>query len=219
MDNVSYNSVQAETTRRPPSNARKAELHDWLVNHGVDFDPQMISAELWELVKTNLPPVKFCVDELAEDYGFEILRLPPCHCDLNPIELIWPLWRIQWPSVRKRSDLLMWNAWLRTRSVRKLTDSDWQEVITHTTKVDEKYWEVDNIVDNNIQLIIGLGEHDGESESNKDTSAEEEEVWHFLKSYKKYHNFYFLNYFLHSLIKKYCTVLNLSKKLWILNIE
>ena len=29
------------------------------------------------------------IDNIAKRYGHEVLRLPPYHCDLNRIELIW----------------------------------------------------------------------------------------------------------------------------------
>ena len=29
------------------------------------------------------------IDNIVKIYAHEVLRLPPCHCDLNAIELIW----------------------------------------------------------------------------------------------------------------------------------
>ena len=29
------------------------------------------------------------MERVAKEYGHEILRLPPYHCELNPIELAW----------------------------------------------------------------------------------------------------------------------------------
>ena len=29
------------------------------------------------------------METVAKEYGHEILRLPPCHCELNTIELAW----------------------------------------------------------------------------------------------------------------------------------
>lgn len=34
---------------------------------------------------------KYEVDEVIKNHGHEILRLPPCQCDLNPIEHVWNL--------------------------------------------------------------------------------------------------------------------------------
>ena len=29
------------------------------------------------------------IDKIARKYGYEVIQLPPHHCDLNAIELIW----------------------------------------------------------------------------------------------------------------------------------
>ena len=47
-------------------------------------------AELWTLVKSEREKFPNKVMEtVAKGYGHEILRLPPYHCELNPIELAW----------------------------------------------------------------------------------------------------------------------------------
>ncbi|CAH0397743.1 unnamed protein product [Chilo suppressalis] len=50
----------------------------------------MIKAQLIEIVKlqkTNYN--RYAVEELTAEYGVTILRLPPYHYELNPIELVW----------------------------------------------------------------------------------------------------------------------------------
>lgn len=32
---------------------------------------------------------KYAIDELVKEHGRTVLRLPPYHCELNPIELAW----------------------------------------------------------------------------------------------------------------------------------
>ena len=49
----------------------------------------MLKAELLQLVRQNKNKYdKYAVDELAKADNKTILRLPPYHCELNPIELI-----------------------------------------------------------------------------------------------------------------------------------
>ena len=45
--------------------------------------------ELYGIVKLNKGPPIYKVDEFLKRKGHEVLRLPPYHCELNPIELIW----------------------------------------------------------------------------------------------------------------------------------
>lgn len=45
--------------------------------------------ELLALSKYHTPEKKFKIDQIAEDAGHEVIRLPPYHCNFNPIELVW----------------------------------------------------------------------------------------------------------------------------------
>lgn len=50
----------------------------------------MVIAQLLDIVKRIRPNYdKYVIDELAETHNRKILRLPPYHCELNPIELAW----------------------------------------------------------------------------------------------------------------------------------
>ena len=37
---------------------------------------------------------KFKVDEMAKEAGHEVIRLPPYHCNLSPIELLWAFMKV-----------------------------------------------------------------------------------------------------------------------------
>ena len=41
------------------------------------------------IIKSNRIAPKYAVDEMAKASGHEVVRLPPYHCELNPIELAW----------------------------------------------------------------------------------------------------------------------------------
>lgn len=50
----------------------------------------MIKAEMLQIVSHGKSKYQtLAVDELAAKHGITILRLPPYHCELNPIELVW----------------------------------------------------------------------------------------------------------------------------------
>ena len=49
----------------------------------------MKKADLLDLVKQNKPRPRYVIDDLASANGHEVLRLPPYHCELNPIEMVW----------------------------------------------------------------------------------------------------------------------------------
>ncbi|EFO90677.1 hypothetical protein CRE_08102 [Caenorhabditis remanei] len=47
---------------------------------------------------------KYGVDEMAKEYGVIIIRLPPYHCCLNPIELVWGQMKGHLKQKRKTTD-------------------------------------------------------------------------------------------------------------------
>lgn len=170
MDNAPYHTVMTDETRSPSTKAKKAELQEWLTAHQVPYEDNMIKAELWQLIRMHKPRPVYRVDELATAQGFEVLRLPPYHCDLNPIELIW---------ARVKNRVAKYNTTFKLADVKRLTEDslrvlnahDWQEVIRHTQAVADRYWQVDALQDEEAaELVIVLGE-----DSSEDSSADDEE--------------------------------------------
>ncbi|XP_060855452.1 uncharacterized protein LOC132933150 [Metopolophium dirhodum] len=86
MDNASYHSVKLD--RAPSSNAKKADIIKWLEDKGEVIKHSMVIPELLHIVK-RLKPIhnKYVIDELVKAKNHTVLRLPPYHCELNPIEL------------------------------------------------------------------------------------------------------------------------------------
>ena len=53
------------------------------------FPECSLKRELLQLIVASSPTPKYAVDEMVEAARHEIVRLPPYHCELNPIELSW----------------------------------------------------------------------------------------------------------------------------------
>ena len=71
------------------SNWKKDRLKKWLEAKGVEFPEKALRPALWKLAQeTEKKDPRYKVDDLIRDHGHEVLRLPPYHCDLNPIERI-----------------------------------------------------------------------------------------------------------------------------------
>lgn len=56
---------------------------------GIAVKDDLLKAELLTVSKLHATKKVFRVDELAEEAGHRVIRLPPYHCHLNPIELLW----------------------------------------------------------------------------------------------------------------------------------
>ena len=66
----------------------KNTLINWLKNNQIQFNPVNNKSDLLKLIKihsqTHKP--KYVVDELAQMHGHLVVRLPPYHSELKPIE-------------------------------------------------------------------------------------------------------------------------------------
>ncbi|XP_049513968.1 uncharacterized protein LOC125941081 [Dermacentor silvarum] len=88
MNNASYHSAQAEKV--PSSSSRKADIQCWLKSKSIPFSDDQLKSELLQFVKKHKHMfLAFQIDTLASAAGHEVVRLPPYHCELNPIKLVW----------------------------------------------------------------------------------------------------------------------------------
>ena len=87
MDNVSYHSQRLQ--KIPTKSSTKQEMKDWLTSNGMQFPEKALKCELYSLIVSSNPVTVYVIDEIAKAAGHEVVRLPPYHCELNPIEMAW----------------------------------------------------------------------------------------------------------------------------------
>ncbi|KAL4153955.1 hypothetical protein QTP88_001788 [Uroleucon formosanum] len=133
MDNASYHSRLKDNF--PKSNSRKAVVEEWLKNKNIEFSPLERLSELRERVKKLIPMYKrYELDEIALEMGHEVIRLPPYHCQYNPIELIW---------AKVKGEVAKNNNTFKMADVEKLahaamdavTQEDWKKCVAHAEKI------------------------------------------------------------------------------------
>nr|CAH7736896.1 unnamed protein product [Callosobruchus chinensis] len=116
---------------------KKSNIQNWLSSKNIQFDDTMLKIELRTRTVISERSQKqyddFVVDEMAKPQNKIILCLPPYHCELNPIELIW-------------ADVKQYVA---------ARNSKWQQCIKHVSqKIEPKMWVLDNIVDRQMVPFI-----------------------------------------------------------------
>jgi len=90
LDNAPYHSVKAE--KIPTSNSKMADISKWLISKGAILERPMKRAELLQMVREIKSKYSsYIIDNMAKAAGHTVLRLPPYHCEFNPIELAWAM--------------------------------------------------------------------------------------------------------------------------------
>lgn len=87
LDNAPYHSSLVEA--QPTSSWRKQQLLDWLKQQNIVHSSDLLKNDLLKLAKCNLKCKQYRVDKIIQEHGHQVLRLPPYHCQYNPIEMIW----------------------------------------------------------------------------------------------------------------------------------
>ena len=173
MDNASYHSAKLHSL--PTTSTKKLAIHQWLSDNGITSDLSMLKVELLNLVnqaKTARPELeKYRIDAIAERHGHNVLRLPPYHCELNPIELVWS---------QVKGEVARENQTFKIAEVEKLTPSalqhvspeNWESYVKHTIGVEERMWKADGLVDTVLDSIV----IDTNGDSDTDTCDEDEDM-------------------------------------------
>lgn len=167
MDNAPYHSVKKE--KCPTTQWRKSDIIDWLTSKGEVIDNSMIIPELLEVVKRLKPLYStYVIDEMVKEQNKVVLRLPPYHCELNPIELAWSVIKNHVKANNKTFKLADVRN-LLIEGTEKVTVEMWKNFISHTTKAEDKFWDMDNLVDELMAeqqtVVLTIGNSDNEDDS------------------------------------------------------
>ena len=94
MDNASYHNALSDDSPLT-SSCKKDRIASWLENIGATIPDDCLKAELVEILKKIDPSPLYALDEMAAKQGHQILRTPPYHPELQPIETCWGILKNQ----------------------------------------------------------------------------------------------------------------------------
>ncbi|XP_048482148.1 uncharacterized protein LOC125489667 [Plutella xylostella] len=169
IDNAPYHSTQSE--KIPCQSSLKSEMQSWLTKNNISFDQKMTKPELYHIIRLNKPEKKYVVDDLLREHGHEVVRLPPYHCDLNPIEYIWNLIKQRLADKNIDQSEKLFEQWTR-EAIKSITVEDWKKEVDHIQRLEEEYWVKDRLQEHQERQFI---KHLGGEESSSDSESEEEE--------------------------------------------
>ncbi|XP_040076648.1 uncharacterized protein LOC120848699 [Ixodes scapularis] len=129
IDNTPYHSRKAEAV--PTTARKKGEIQQWLSSKNLVWTATMKKKDVLSNVATVKDRyTKYKVDIMATDVGHTVLRLPPYHCELNPIELIWA--RVKQEVASKNIAFKPNDAERRLReAVDNVTTVHWHDCVEH----------------------------------------------------------------------------------------
>lgn len=164
MDNAPYHSKI--TNKAPNRNNNKTDIIQWLVANNVVHDRSETKYELLQLVAQNKYKEKYEIDEIARSRGHEVLRLPPYHCNLNPIELIWAQVKTEIKKKNSNSDQTLKRIENLTKTaINNVSPENWRKCIRHTKEIEDKYRKNDVAASHLLDsFIIHLSDSDDTSD-------------------------------------------------------
>jgi hypothetical protein len=171
MDNTSCHSMLAEDY--PKTNTRKADVQKWLQKKSIPFTPEETLCELREKVKLSMPKEKkYRLDEVALQMGHEVVRLPPYHCQYNPIEMIWSQFKRE-VAEKKHSFEIADEEVLINNAIDAMTKENWAKYGKHCAKIQDEDLVKEGIRDEILEpVILTINSDDSSSDDDDDDDSD-----------------------------------------------
>ena len=142
LDNAAYHNVLTEEAF-PKKSHSVQKLKDWLTHNQIPWSEDMLKEELHDLCSRFAPKPEFKLNKIAAERGHTILRTPPYHPELQPIETCWAVIKTH---VAVHNDFTM-------DSVRRLLEEGFQKVTARTIagiikkvrQEEDKFWKEDSL--------------------------------------------------------------------------
>jgi len=144
MDNAPYHKVLSDNSA-PTAASSKEDIQNWLRENKISYSSDCLKAELIDMLLKIVPEPTYAVDEIAKKYGHEVIRTPPYHPELQPIEICWGVLKNE---VGRHCDFTMAN--LQTQlelAFQKVTAHTCFETIQKIKQREDKFWHDDLILD------------------------------------------------------------------------
>jgi len=144
MDNAPYHNVLSPHSA-PTASGKKAEIRAWLMKNRIPVREDCLKAELVEILEKVAPAPTYALDELASAQGHEILRTPPYHPELQPIETCWAVVKNQ--MARKSKCTMAHLLEQLDDAFDSVTEETCTGLIKKVREVEDKYWREDAQLD------------------------------------------------------------------------
>jgi len=140
MDNASYHNTLSLCSP-PTANCTKDRIWNWLIENQIPCEKDSLKAELVAALKKIAPLPVYEADEIAKKHGHEILRTPPYHPELQPIELCWGIVK---NHIARNCDFTLSNLKLQLEEgFSQIEASTCAKIIRKIKSKEDKFWNED----------------------------------------------------------------------------
>jgi len=140
MDNASYHNTLSEHSPPTPQCAKK-KIIEWLEQNKIFCRDDCLKPELVEILNKIAPEPIYVIDEVARSFGHEVIRTPPYHPELQPIETCWGVVK---NHVARKCDFTMNNLIKQLDSgFNKVTSKTCSKILAKIRKIEDDFWTED----------------------------------------------------------------------------
>ncbi len=140
MDNASYHNVLSKGS--PPTvTCAKIKIQSWFDANKIPYGDDCLKAELVEILRRLLLEPIYSLDELAAESGHKIIRTPPYHPELQPIEICWGVLK---NYVARNCDFTMENLFTQLDvAFKEVTAETCRKIIKRVREIEDNFWKED----------------------------------------------------------------------------
>ena len=144
MDNAPYHNVLSPCSAPIPT-SKKEYIRLWLAKNNIPVSNDCLKPEMVELLRKLAPAPTYAIDLIAEQHGHEVLRTPPYHPELQPIETCWGIVKNQ---VSRNCDFTMVNLLLQLDAAFvSVTKKTCEGLMNKIRSIEDDFWRSDAELD------------------------------------------------------------------------
>ena len=104
------------------------------------------------MVRKMAPEPTYAIDVIARQHGHEVIRTPPYHPELQPIEMCWGILKNE---VARHCDFTLDHLKFQLEhAFEKITATTCQRIIKKVRSVEDRFWEEDARLDKQQENLI-----------------------------------------------------------------
>ena len=140
LDNASYHNTLSIHSPPTPT-CSKRRIHEWLEFNEVPCSADSLKAELTEVLQKFAAAPLYEIDDTAHKAGHEVMRTPPYHPELQPIEICWGVVKNE---VARNCKFTMRDLESQLEQAwKKVTAETCRKIIKQVRAIEDQFWEED----------------------------------------------------------------------------